>query len=284
MLAGVFLGWAIASRISYVAYAAAIGVVLAWVLLRRPADRARGVRQLVGFSLPLALSLVLLLAYNWARFESPFEFGQKYQLAGTDQTRATSACGRNLPGYVGLYFLSIPRLQRSYPFLPFRTGPAVFSDRGPSSFPTRLTMAIPQEPPVLSSLLLAPLGLLLLAAPRLGWRTATWAGAAAVVGAAALGVVATTGVLSCAGGVDARYYGDLTMALTLGGSIVLLALCQWLREPRIGPLSRYWRPGLYTFAVASWLGSIAIGLLLGTMAWLYWAPEAVTRVLGVAHP
>jgi hypothetical protein len=284
VLAGALLGWAVAARISYVAYAGAIGVVLAWILLRRPADRGQGVRQLVGFSVPLALSLALLLAYNWARFESPFEFGQKYQLAGTDQTRATSACGRNLPGYVGLYFLSIPRVQRSYPFIPFRTGPAVFNDRGPSFVPTRLTLAIPQEPPVLSSLLLAPLGLLLLAAPRLGWRTATWAAAAAVVGAAAIGVAATTGVLSCAGGVDARYYGDLTLALTLAGSIVLLALSQWLRQPRIGPLSRFWRRGLYTFAVASWLGSIAIGLLLGTMAWLYWAPEAVTRVLGVAHP
>src|SRR5262249_26808000 len=159
-----------------------------WVLLHRPAGRGRGIPQLVGFAVPIALSLVLLLAYNRARFESPFEFGQKYQLAGTDQTRATSACGRNLPGYVGLYFLSIPRVQRSYPFLPFRTGPAVFDDRGPSYFPTRLTVAIPQEPPVLSALLLAPLGLLLLAAPRLGWRTATWAGAAAVVGAVAMGI------------------------------------------------------------------------------------------------
>jgi hypothetical protein len=282
VLAGVFLGWAIASRISYVAYAGAIGLVLAWVLLRRPADRARSIRQLVGFAAPLALSLVLLLAYNWARFESPFEFGQKYQLAGTDQTRSSLACGRNLPGYVGLYFLSIPRPQRSYPFVPFRTGPAVFTDRSPSFFPTRLTMAIPQEPPVLSSLLLAPLGVLLLAAPRLGWRTSAWAGAAAVVGAAVVGVAATTGVLTCAGGVDARYYGDLTMALTLAGSIVLLALCQWLRRPHSGPLSRFWRPGLYAFAVASWVGSIALGLLLGTMAWLYWAPESVTRILGVA--
>lgn len=42
--------------------------------------------QIAAFIIPYILIAVLLMWYNYMRFESPFEFGQSYQLTVTDQT------------------------------------------------------------------------------------------------------------------------------------------------------------------------------------------------------
>jgi Flp pilus assembly protein TadD len=66
---------------------------------------------------PLALAGFSLALYNHFRFESPFEFGQRYQLAGDRQDVAQSFS----PGYAGynlrLYFLSLSPWQPPFPFV-----------------------------------------------------------------------------------------------------------------------------------------------------------------------
>jgi hypothetical protein len=282
-LAGICLGWAIASRITYVAYALGIGLVVLWVLFRSRTNLGRSVRDLIAFSAPLVLAVVALLAYNWARFDSPFEFGQKYQLAGTDQTHAAPTCGSNLGGYVSLYFFAIPRLEGTYPFVAFRSGPALPSaTSSPVLFPPfRLTLAIPEEPPIISVFLLVPIGALTLSALWLRRRLGVLACAGAVLVAALLGIVATTGVLTCANGVDGRYFGDLAPALSLAGTIVFLAWADQLAgRPSLSVWQERGRRALYTFASVALVFTVALGVLLGTVAWLYW-PETMRQALAV---
>ncbi|MDQ6674736.1 MAG: hypothetical protein M3069_29030 [Chloroflexota bacterium] len=275
-LAGIFLGWAIASRITYVAYAMAIGLVVVWVLLRRRTNRGRAAGDLMAFTAPVVVAVLALLAYNWARFDSPFEFGQRYQLAGTDQTNAGLTCGSNLLGYVGLYFLSIPRLEATYPFVPFSSGPALPSPLKPPVLfpPLRLMLAISQEPPIMSVFLMAPIGALTLSGLWLKRRLNVIASAGGVVLASLLGIAATTGVLTCANGVDGRYFGDLAPTLSLAGTIVLLAWADQLAAVPSASNTLKARRALYAFAMAAWGATVVVGVLLGTVAWLYW-PETM---------
>jgi hypothetical protein len=281
-LSGALLGWALASRVTYVAYAVGVGLILCITFVRSRANRGQAVLDLTAFGMPLVLTAFVLLAYNWARFDSPFEFGTKYQLAGTDQTSTGPTCGRNLLGYVGLYFLSVPRVATTYPFVTFTSGPALSFGGGPAVVfpPSRFTATIPEEPPIMSVFLLVPVGALVLSAPFFRRDRILVAGAWAVLGAVVLGMVATTGVLTCVNGVDARYFGDLAPPLGLAGAIMLLAWSDRLAADA-GQSSRHKhaRAALYAFAVAGWISTVAVGLLLGTVAWLYWAPLALNHLL-----
>jgi hypothetical protein len=279
-LSGALLGLAVASRVTYVAYAVGVALVLGALLVRSRVKRAQAVMDLTAFATPLVLTALTLLAYNWVRFDSPFEFGARYQLAGTDQTSTGPTCGNNVFGYVGLYFLSVPRLVATYPFFVFSSGPALAFPGGPPVvFPARFTLSIPEEPPVISVFLLVPIGALVLSAPFLKRCPGVGAGAWAVVVAVLLGIAATTGLLTCANGVDARYFGDLAPPLSLAGAVMLLAWSDRLAAaPNESPRSRSWRLALYAFAAVGWVSTIVAGLVLGTVAWLYWAPDALNQL------
>ena len=71
MWVGLWLGLAIAARPN-------LGVLLLPTALAFLAKPVR--RMAVGAMIPLAVTAVLLLAYNQARFGNPFEFGHKYQI------------------------------------------------------------------------------------------------------------------------------------------------------------------------------------------------------------
>jgi hypothetical protein len=83
-LASGLYGLAVGARPNHAASGLALGVAI--VVLGCRAERALRWRRtgsaLLAAAVPAAACAVGLLAYNWLRFDSPFEFGMRYQLAG----------------------------------------------------------------------------------------------------------------------------------------------------------------------------------------------------------
>ena len=105
---GLIFGLAVACR-PHMLFAAAIA--LAVIVLRRTPRP-----HLVAFAAPLAAAGVLIGAYNYARFDNPFEFGIRYLLSGADQNRIHLD-----PAYLphGIYYFlaCAPDFMRAFPWV-----------------------------------------------------------------------------------------------------------------------------------------------------------------------
>ena len=80
-------------------------------------------RMLVAASPYLAVGILLML-YNYARFENPFEFGQSYQLTITDQSRYGSLFSQlaetPLLQKLAAYFFAYSPLNQAFPWLSYQ--------------------------------------------------------------------------------------------------------------------------------------------------------------------
>jgi|GEM_PF-334536 len=84
-------------------------------------------RQAAAFILPYVIIACLLMAYNYARFENPFEFGQSYQLTVTDQTSYAKGLLDRLSladwiNYAGTYFLTFIPIDGPFPWVTQKSG------------------------------------------------------------------------------------------------------------------------------------------------------------------
>jgi hypothetical protein len=102
-------------------------VLIPVYLSLRPIRRHRG--QLIALALPLAVCLMLLAAYNEARYGNPLEIGTLYQLNGDYQ--AHNAQLSYLPPGIWSYLVTPPRLSVLFPFFSIIRSQASY----PSSFP-----------------------------------------------------------------------------------------------------------------------------------------------------
>lgn len=92
----------------------AVPMLLHYVRQKRR-DGGRLLGQVALVALPYVVVGVLLMAYNYARFDNPFEFGQSYQLTVTDQ----SAYG-SLFSHINLLQLFNGLMNNFVKFSPFR--------------------------------------------------------------------------------------------------------------------------------------------------------------------
>jgi hypothetical protein len=119
-LASAAAGLTVAARPSYL-LGAVLLAPLVWRLATRrrpPKDRwPHALRVALAGGLPIAAIGVALMAYNYLRFGSPFEFGMRYQFFGVDLRHqpllTPSAFWRNLTAYL----FHVPRFVRYFPFL-----------------------------------------------------------------------------------------------------------------------------------------------------------------------
>ena len=67
-----------------------IPLCIAFIKKRMKSDDVKKIRRMITdiciIALPYVIIGILLMMYNYARFENPFEFGQAYQLTGADQS------------------------------------------------------------------------------------------------------------------------------------------------------------------------------------------------------
>jgi hypothetical protein len=100
----------------------------------RSTRRRRGL--LLALVVPVGVCFVLLLAYNQARFNNPFEFGINYQLAGYNPHTAHFADPNYvLPG-IWYYMVSLPRPSILFPFILLAPPPASYPGGLPAHYLT----------------------------------------------------------------------------------------------------------------------------------------------------
>ena len=56
-----------------------------WAYFKKCRNRMEFLKSFLVFCIPFIVVAILLMTYNYARFDSPFEFGQSYQLTTVDQ-------------------------------------------------------------------------------------------------------------------------------------------------------------------------------------------------------
>ncbi len=150
-LAGASWALAIGSRISTVLPVAVLALVIVLCIWHRHRNGAPVIAAVAALALPLALGAAALSWYNWARFGSVFEFGQRYQLtlvnlrASYDQAFSIEYVPANLHNYL----FNPVGLERTFPFLT----PVI-----PQRLPPGPSLAVPaaQVEPVTGLLISAP--------------------------------------------------------------------------------------------------------------------------------
>jgi hypothetical protein len=192
-------------------------LVVAGFALRRRGTLDR--RLVAALAAPFVACVALLAAYNAARFGSPLEFGQRWQVAGFDQHRGTFLRPGYLPPNLWSY-LVVPaawRLQFPYFWLP---PPPAFPGHLPASYWVDDTTGglLPDLPVVV----------------LLGLLGVAFAGAArrVLLAGAALGALLMLFVALYANSAAERYEADFVALLLVPALLVWLELPRRLRTRR----------------------------------------------------
>ena len=277
-LGGLLLGCAAGSRIIYAGASFGPTLVLAAAVLRAGECRRREViANLVSFGAPVGTIAALLLAYNYLRFDSPFEFGIVWSLHGSTwfadhvvngpSGRTFNTLGAvwvNLP----LYFLSVPNAQWHYPWFPYNGRFIVW--------PSLDQVQVLVVPPLLPIWLVAPTSLLAVVTPLLLWRcTPTVVRSFAAM--LAIGTVATLLLLLTSRIAEMRYLADVLTMPSILAALVVMQVSTWARWRRM-------RRAILACAVAGWAVSLAIGPLTGFGAWQWQSGPSSVWIASVADP
>lgn len=113
VFSGLCFALMVASRPTFIFYLAAAVPLLLPLIFRK---QRLNFKNALGFFSPLAVFAVILIAYNYARFGSPFDFGQRYQLTISDirYNKATNLAA--LPGGLYHYFFAPLSVDLTFPF------------------------------------------------------------------------------------------------------------------------------------------------------------------------
>jgi tetratricopeptide (TPR) repeat protein len=217
-------------------------VVPLWRIVRefRRGERAQSACAAVALMLPVGLIGCGLLAYNYARFGSFTEFGQSFQL-NIDATRHTENFSPSFLSYnFKLYFLSHPNWQPHFPFI------------GDFITPAKPAGHTAVENPV-GAFTLLPFVLCAAAIP-LGFRSKEGRPGqtlGALVGAALIIFLSSTGVFCMFIGAGARYQLEFLPELVLLAVIGFFALASGEfgpRPARFGVLSAVYVAAAFSIA------------------------------------
>lgn len=209
-IGSLLLGLAVGSRPSHFFSAP---LLLALGVLALPEGSVRRVKVAAAALTPFTVVLVLLAAYNAARFTSPFEFGTRYQLSGNHPHGLLWLDPRGI--LPGLYFnfLAPPALRLDFPF--------VFLER---RYPGTLPPGYFGPELIAGVLLLAPFLLILLAArPALDQEPASGRPRLAIALLAAAGLLNPLVTSFIIGAANQRYEADFVSFLVVPALVVWLS-------------------------------------------------------------
>lgn len=229
--AGAAFGLGFHSRINTMLPAAAVAVAVLIIYFVRSIKS----KELGGFfmnaaalGVPVAAALVLSLAYNYARFGSPFEFGTSYQLTILN----TSLYELNLSAVIPcilFYFLHPLTVSGEFPFLHMQNIGNVGYYR---------TIYIDHN----FGIMMLPFAWIS-AAVLLVWKKLS-ASRRIILTCAALSIFATAFVDFCLGGVIFRYIGDIAPAMALLSAFILLELYAGTENTGVRRVIKYLGVGL----------------------------------------
>lgn len=240
-LSSAAFGLGVACRPHLIFAAAVLGFVWLWRQrdlrsAREPERRAGGDRDALALFLPLTVVTIALLAYNYARFGDPLEFGQKYQIGGVSMRHFAVMNPKFIPINFYFNFLAPAQFQRYFPFVEVISG---YRGSEPVNY-------LGHENPygVLPNL---PVVWLMALAPAAWWaarRTAPLGRWLIILGWHA---AAIAGMVLLFGGATNRYLVDFLPSFLLLAGLGILALGEFCR----------------TRVRARWLALAAVGALVG---------------------
>lgn len=113
---GLCFALTVAARPTYIFYLAAALPLLIPLIFYNAGRKRLHFKRAAAFFVPLAVFAAVLMAYNYARFGSPFNFGQRYQLTISDVrfNKVTNLAA--IPGGVYHYFFAPLGIDLTYPF------------------------------------------------------------------------------------------------------------------------------------------------------------------------
>jgi hypothetical protein len=245
-LAGICMGLTFGARPNYAAaIVVALGVVAAVSMIQADSKSlGLAVKRLLAISIPLGVVGLLLLTYNYLRFDSIFEFGQKYQLAGLRPGKFFSAdyFWYNLKTYM----LWPSEIDRHFPFFHLRIKQSlVYTEAYGEPIGGMLATV-----PVTALAVLVPLAWVFM------WKR-WWQGTELKQLAVVATVFSACGfamvlLLSFNGGITERYVVDFVPFFLFSSLLVWVGLDQSLKKVRL------WRPALNGFLVFA----LAFGVFL----------------------
>ncbi|HUJ71973.1 MAG TPA: tetratricopeptide repeat protein [Verrucomicrobiae bacterium] len=195
------------------------GPILLVPLVQSWRERRRVWGLLMAATVPILLIGFGLMLYNELRFDNPFEFGIRYQLAGQRQVTQQFFGLRNLWFNVRVYFLKSVGWSRHFPFVQPMTSPPLPPGHGNMQRPFGILTDV-------------PLVWLALAVP-LAWRSQSTP-AASILRWFVLAVALLFGIsassLCLFRGASFRYEADFLPALVLLAVVGILGLERWLAD------------------------------------------------------
>ncbi len=106
----------VASRPTFLLYAVAIVPIMWNMVFGKNRKIKQKLINLACVGTPLLIGAVLIMAYNYARFESPFDFGNNYQLTFNDISYNSLELSRFFPS-IYQYFLQAPKFGGKFPYV-----------------------------------------------------------------------------------------------------------------------------------------------------------------------
>ena len=208
VLAAVFAVLTVASRPTLLLFAVMTAPLYIEMLFSRKRPIGERLCAIASFGIPLVVGAAVVMWYNAARFGSPFDFGNNYQLTFSDISYNTLELNMLFPA-IYHYFLQAPEVMGSFPFLNinavnlgvYRGYTYIYGSVGAFAFPSTLgifgTAAVKHDRQKLFTYV-----------------------------AAILTAVAVAFFDMCMAGVHIRYLADISFPLALVASLVLLELAE----------------------------------------------------------
>jgi hypothetical protein len=121
-IAGISWVLAIGSRVTQIVPIGCVVLMVVFWVLRRSTQaklRSKAILPLIALGLPLVLGMAILGWYNWVRFDSVFETGFYYELAGSFLQKYSHVLFSPLYLLPNLYnyLLMRPKINMTFPFL-----------------------------------------------------------------------------------------------------------------------------------------------------------------------
>ncbi len=223
-----------------------VPVVIAWNEAAAAGRRRMPWALLAAAAAPLALCLFGLMVYNDLRFDNPFEFGQRYQLAGDRQDNIAHFSLRFLWFNFCVYFLEPVRWTREFPLVKEIATPVLPAGHAPVEDPFGILTNIP----VVWFALAAPLA---------------WWGRAAADRARLRGIIAAAAALFgiCAG-VLCLFYGNCSRyEVEFLPALVFLAVVGIFAVERVLAPRPHWRMAVRAVWVLLLVFSVGFNALEG---------------------
>ncbi len=242
--AGLLLGLAVGARPTCL-FASVLLLAPLWYAWRKNEPQRNAWRMGFAAATTLGLCGLAIMAHNFARFESPLEWGQNYQLSGAYEGKLTHFSLRFLPHNFAVYFFQLLQWSSEFPFV---KSEGIEINHIPGYFGTEEVSGLAVTFPFLWFVLGAPL---------IAWRRsaeerpALWASLGCIAGY----LLPVMALVMCYFSTTTRYQADFAVPVAIVALLGLLAIERWAMErPKLV------RAGIRTLTYGLALATVVIGV------------------------